>query len=102
MQPTTMERVAIHAIWRGTVQGVGFRATVRRAARRAGLAGWVRNRGDGSVEGLLQGLPEAIEAALRAIHRERDRFVTSFERAERPIDDGLGTFEISSTLEGAP
>jgi acylphosphatase len=34
----------------GGVQGVGFRYFVREHARRAGLAGYVRNRPDGAVE----------------------------------------------------
>ncbi|WP_345537778.1 acylphosphatase [Variovorax defluvii] len=39
----------------GRVQGVGFRENCVRYARRNGVAGWVRNRHDGSVEALLQG-----------------------------------------------
>jgi acylphosphatase len=52
----------------GQVQGVGFRMFVLREGRRLGLAGWVRNRADGSVEVDAEG-PEGalrqLEAALR-------------------------------------
>lgn len=40
---------------RGRVQGVYFRASTQREARRLGLCGWVRNRPDGSVEILAEG-----------------------------------------------
>ena len=46
----------------GLVQGVGFRHAMRHEAVRLGVNGWVRNRGDGSVEALLQGAAEAVEA----------------------------------------
>ncbi len=45
----------------GDVQGVGFRAFVWREARRIDLAGWVRNRFDGSVEVLAEGSPLALD-----------------------------------------
>lgn len=48
----------------GRVQGVGFRATLRREARRAGVTGWVRNRADGTVEALLHGPPAAVESVI--------------------------------------
>ena len=54
-------RLAIH----GLVQGVGFRASLAREARRLGLAGWVRNRRDGSVEAVVAGDPAAVEALTR-------------------------------------
>jgi acylphosphatase len=47
----------------GRVQGVGFRYFVRREARRLGIAGWVRNLPNGSVEVLAEG-PEGALAAL--------------------------------------
>lgn len=49
---------------RGRVQGVGFRYALRDEAERLKLAGWVRNRGDGSVEALVQGDAAAVEALL--------------------------------------
>jgi acylphosphatase len=40
----------LHILVRGRVQGVGFRFHTEAAARRHGVAGWVRNRPDGDVE----------------------------------------------------
>jgi acylphosphatase len=45
---------------RGLVQGVGYRYALRREAQRQGVAGWVRNRSDGSVEALLQGAAKRV------------------------------------------
>ena len=39
----------------GRVQGVGFRASAQGKALFLGLRGWVRNRDDGAVEGLIGG-----------------------------------------------
>jgi len=50
---------------RGRVQGVGFRDGCLHGARRFGVAGWVRNRLDGSVEALLHGPPDRLEALLQ-------------------------------------
>jgi len=44
----------------GRVQGVFFRARCAELARRLGLAGWVRNRTDGSVEAAFEGAPDAV------------------------------------------
>jgi len=56
-----------HAICRhlrisGRVQGVGYRWSLCAEAERLGLSGWVRNRRDGSVEALLSGPIEAVDA----------------------------------------
>ena len=45
---------------RGYVQGVGFRWFVEREAARLGLAGWVANRADGSVEVVAEGADELL------------------------------------------
>jgi acylphosphatase len=47
---------------RGRVQGVWYRGWTEEEAARRGLRGWVRNRRDGSVEAMVQGSPDAIEA----------------------------------------
>ncbi len=67
---------------RGRVQGVGFRFWTARQAERLGLAGWVRNRLDGSVEALFRGSPAAVEAMLGAC-REGPRSARVDEMAVR-------------------
>ena len=49
---------------RGRVQGVGYRDAMVDAADAFGVCGWVRNRGDGAVEALLQGEDAAVERLL--------------------------------------
>jgi len=46
----------------GMVQGVGYRYALQHEAERLGLTGWVRNRRDGSVEAVVQGPQEAVDA----------------------------------------
>ncbi len=53
----------------GRVQGVGFRMHMQREAQRHGVTGWVRNRRDGSVEAIVQGAREAVDALIEWARR---------------------------------
>lgn len=55
----------LHVIVRGRVQGVGFRWFVGEIAREMGMAGWVRNRPDGTVEVAAEGDERSVDV-LRA------------------------------------
>jgi acylphosphatase len=80
---------------RGRVQGVGFRWFVEREAHILGIAGWVRNNADGSVEVLamgkrdqLSGLSSRLRAGPRAAR------VDDVEEFEAKPVAGLSTFRI--------
>lgn len=60
---------AVLLIVAGHVQGVGFRAWTRRAARDLGLKGWVRNEADGSVSVHAEGDAEDLDRFMTACHR---------------------------------
>jgi len=87
---TVRKRVRAH----GRVQGVFFRDTLRRAADRAGVAGWAANRPDGSVEAVLEGPAEAVERLVELCrsgpgHAEVERLDVADEEPE-----GLERFRV--------
>lgn len=83
-------RVIVH----GFVHGVFFRDTVRRRALRAGVAGWVRNNRDGTVEAVFEGAPEAVERLVAFCHEgprgaRVDRVEVVSEEPERLASFGV-------------
>ena len=59
-----MSSVRMHVRARGRVQGVFFRAEARARAESLGVAGWIRNAEDGSVEAVFEGEPEQVESMV--------------------------------------
>ena len=49
---------------RGRVQGVFFRVETRERARSLGLAGWVRNNSDGTVEAVFEGERDRVDSMI--------------------------------------
>ena len=82
-------------IVRGRVQGVGFRWFVDHEARTLGLAGWVRNNLDGTVEVLAMGAAEQHAALLAKLQRgpRASRVDEVRELPAEPVA-GLTTFRI--------
>ncbi len=68
MPPTSAERnsssLAVRAVVRGQVQGVGFREATVRRAHEVGALGWVRNAEDGTVLVHAEGAEAAVEELL--------------------------------------
>jgi len=87
------ERRSLRFLVRGRVQGVGFRYFVLRRARERDVAGWVRNREDGAVEGEAAGAPAALASFIAELRRgPRGARVDSVETADLdlpPADDGF-------------
>ena len=85
-------------IVRGRVQGVGFRWFVELEAHILGIAGWVRNNSDGTVEVLAQGTRDQL-AGLHSRLREGPRAarVDSVEVSDESPTPRLGSFGIEGT-----
>jgi acylphosphatase len=78
----------------GHVQGVFFRDTTMRRAIERGVAGWVRNNPDGTVEAVFEGDPDAVEAMVRFAHEgPRGAIVDRVEVIEEE-SEGLTRFGV--------
>lgn len=78
---------------RGRVQGVFFRARCAEAAAAAGVAGWVANQPDGTVEAVLEGDEASVAQVVAWCHEGSERaHVTSVDVTEEP-PEGLTGFD---------
>ena len=97
--PPSPEITRLHAFVRGRVQGVGFRNFTLQSARRLGLAGWVRNRIDGSVEVVAEGPREVLEAFVSVLRRgPAMAYVTEVETSWTPPQGEAAPFRVRSTV----
>jgi acylphosphatase len=92
-----MAAVARHVSITGRVQGVGYRAWVADEAVARGLAGWVRNRRDGSVEAVFAGDAAAVEAMLAACRLGPATASVTDIRADDYLGPPLTGFEVLPT-----
>jgi len=89
-----MEKVAKHVFFRGRVQGVGFRYTVRQIAAQFGLTGTVKNLADGSVEAVFQGPPERVQGCIDDIRSEFAGYIRQIDASEQVFNPHLADFRI--------
>ena len=95
MTSTEKATEARRFVVRGRVQGVGFRWFVEREAHTLGIAGWVRNNVDGSVEVVAQGTRDQL-SGLRSRLREGPRAarVDAIEESEARTAPDITSFRI--------
>ncbi|MCX7027808.1 MAG: acylphosphatase [Spirochaetes bacterium] len=87
---------AFHAVIEGEVQGVGFRYSALREARSLGLAGWVRNRGDGAVEVWAEGSEQDLEVFAEWLKAgPAEAWVRNFELSWEAPGGALSSFNVA-------
>ncbi len=80
--------------FRGTVQGVGFRYTALMIARAYDVTGTVRNVPDGTVEAVIEGEPEEIDAFVDAIRAQMGGYVRHVDQHEAPATSEFRDFNV--------
>ncbi len=85
----------MQAIFTGTVQGVGFRFTAERLARRFKVTGFVRNLDDGSVEVVAEGAEAELVAFLTALRESGMKgYIRDVEAHWSKTDGSFSRFSI--------
>jgi len=90
-----MEQTAKHILFSGQVQGVGFRYTAHRIARRYNVTGFVRNLPDGDVEMLAQGPEQDIDNCLADIRDYFGGYLRDTRIEPAPRNDRYTDFRIT-------
>jgi acylphosphatase len=93
-QNSKLNQICVRILVSGKVQGVGYRASTLRQAKKLGISGWVRNLLDNRVEALFEGDTTAVEQMIAwcrigpSAAKVKDVFVEELEF------NGLKEFEI--------
>ena len=89
-----MSSVRMHVWARGRVQGVFFRAEARARAESLGVAGWIRNADDGSVEAVFEGEDQQVESLLDWCRRGPAGALVEEVQAVREAPAGEAGFQV--------
>lgn len=91
---STIQQARCTIVFRGRVQGVGFRWTARAVAQRFAVTGWVRNDPDGSVRVVAEGLRSEVGAYLTALRARMEEFILSEEISWEGASGDFEVFDI--------
>ena len=84
-------------IFRGRVQGVGFRFTAQRVAERHAVSGWVRNEPDGTVRCVAEGEPAELDRFVAAVQKAMAANLDATDIAKEPAAGEPAGFSIRYT-----
>jgi acylphosphatase len=90
-----MSQTAKHIIFKGHVQGVGFRYAAQRIASQFPVTGYVRNLPDGTVEAVMQGGEEDIQDCLAKIQDYFGGHIRNVDISPMVYNSHLKDFEIT-------
>lgn len=92
---TPVENRRFTVYFSGTVQGVGFRYTTERIARRFSVTGYVRNLRDGRVEAVVEGVPAEVGLFLAALNEAMAGYIRERRMEEGPATGEFAGFRIA-------
>ena len=81
-------------LFKGRVQGVGFRFRCFSIANELKLTGFVKNEYDGSVSAELQGLPEEIDQIIQQLQQDRYIEIQGMDRRKIPMEETEYSFQV--------
>ena len=81
-------------VYSGTVQGVGFRFTVKHIARGLDISGWVMNLENGDVEVEIEGDHKDLEEFDKRIRDQLSGYIRNVKLNEMPYNGDYHSFEI--------
>ena len=87
--------IRLHSYFSGTVQGVGFRFTVKRIANKDDITGFVRNLSNGQVEVVAEGDRGVVEDFIEDIHNGiLSGYIRNVSKDWQPATEEYKEFEI--------
>ncbi len=89
-----MPKIQVHVIYKGRVQGIGFRFTVERVALNFGVVGWVKNLSSSDVEVVAQADEETIKNFLGTVRGYFLRYIVDEQISTTKATDSFTDFQI--------
>ncbi len=91
-QEATQHRCEVHYF--GSVQGVGFRYTVRRVASRFAVTGFVKNLSDGRVQLVAEGATDEVRRFLETVDAEMGHYIVGKQERSAAATGRFPSFDI--------
>jgi len=89
-----MSELQAHVVFKGRVQGIGFRFTAERLALNSGIKGWVKNLSGGDVELVCQADKKAIDSFLDKLRNQFNNYIAGEEIELTDATEKLDNFQI--------